>query len=98
MRVAKEIQRQIGEGALYMMGAKDLIGGDDYLTWKIGRNAKGVTHIKVTLDPTDTYTVEFIKVGRAPKFDVRTLAEHSMVYFDQLHKLIESETGFYLAL
>lgn len=93
-----KIRNQIGHPAFVMMGAKNLIGGDDYLTFKIGRNAKRVTHIRVTLDPTDTYKVEFIKVGRAPNFTTKTLAEFDGVYADMLHKMIEDNTGLYLSL
>ena len=98
MSVAATIQGQIGHGAFVMMGAKILIDEGNGLQWKIGKNAKRVTHIRVTLDPSDTYTVEFIKAGRAPRFEIKTLASHSLVYFDQLRGIIEAETGLYLSL
>lgn len=102
--VAKTIQQQIGGPAFVMMGAKNLMstgsGPDEAggLCWKIGRNAKGVTHVKVSLDGMDLYTVRFIKQHRAPSFEVETLAEDTGVYFDQLHKMIEAGTGMYLSL
>ena len=81
-----------------MMGAKNLLGSEDALQFKIGRNAKRVTHIRVTLDATDTYTVEFIRVGRAPMFKTTPVADFSGVYADQLHAIIEANTGLYLSL
>ena len=98
MRTANIIREQIGHKALYMMGAKNLVGDSRQLTWKVGRNSKRVRWVQVILDPSDTYTVRFLGGGRAPSFEVIERASHSMVYFDQLHAIIEKETGFYLSL
>lgn len=87
-----------------MMGAKNLsstgrgpteAGG---LVWKVMRNEKRVTHVKISLDFSDTYTVRFLKQKRAPSYEVVTLAEHEGVYVDMLHELISSETGLALSL
>lgn len=98
LNVANEISRQIGNRAFAMMGAKNLLGSEDSLQFKVGRNAKRVTHIRVTLDPSDTYRVEFIRVGRAPMFKTTPVADFDGVYADTLHALIESNTGLYLSL
>jgi hypothetical protein len=98
LAVANTIRDQIGGPAFVMMCAKNLVGDDRALTWKVGRNEKKVTHVRVTLEPTDTYKVEFIKVGRAPGFKVETLGTHEMIYADQLHPMIEAGTGMYLTL
>ena len=95
MEIAKEIRRQIGNRAFFMMGGKNLIASEDALTWKIGRNAKNVTHVTVTLDPSDTYTIKFQRVHG---LKVTDKGELSMVYADQLHALIEENTGLYLSL
>lgn len=95
MTIANEIRNQIGNHAFTMMGAKNLVGDEKSLTFKIGRNAKRVTHIRVTLDASDTYTVEFIKVR---EFEAKTLADFDGVYADMLHSLIEGNTGLYLSL
>lgn len=104
MSVAKTIAEQIGGPALYMIGAKNLtdtgsgpdeIGG---LVFKIMRNAKGVTHIKISLDATDTYKVRFIKQKRAPSYEVIDLEILEGVYFDMLRGVIASGTGLALNL
>jgi len=98
MSIATIIRDQIGGRAFYMMGARNLVDTGQGLRWQVDRNAKRITHVHVTLDPSDTYTVEFIRVGRAPKRRVETLASHSDIYCDQLHSVIEAETGMALSL
>ena len=34
--VAKEIHRQIGQRAFFMLGAMDIVAGEDFLEFKIG--------------------------------------------------------------
>jgi len=48
--VAQEIHRQIGQRASFMLGARNVVGGDDFLEFKIGKNPKRVSHIRITLD------------------------------------------------
>jgi len=96
MTVAKEIRNQIGKAAFFMIGAKNFVGDTKMLRFKIMRNAKKVTHVMITLDDSDTYTVEFIKVGNAPKFVTKTLDSISMVYADMLKSVIGSGTGLEL--
>lgn len=98
MTVAQTIAEQIGNRAFVMMGAKNILGGDDHLQFKIGQNGKGVTHVTVTLASDDTYTVKFTRVGRAPSYKITDLAEVSGVYVDSLKKTIEANTGLYLSL
>jgi hypothetical protein len=81
-----------------MLGAKNLMGDDNSLTFQIGRNAQGVTHIKVTLDPDDTYTMQFLRIGRAPRFEKKMLSEASNIYAEDLRRLIEQKTGMYTKL
>lgn len=92
-RVANTIREQIGPKSFYMMGAKNLTITGRGLTWKIGRNAKSVSHVSVTLRGDDTYTVKTIRC-RAGK--IKTLSEHEGIYVDMLHEIIESETGMCL--
>lgn len=95
MEVANTIIQRIGRRALYMIGAKDLVGGNNYLAFKVMRNAKGISGIRITLDASDTYTVEFLKFS---KCEVKTVSQFEGVYFDQLRDLIESETGLFTSL
>ena len=98
MTVANTITQQIGNRALTMLGAKDLMGDKDSLTFRIGRNAQGVTHIKVRLDPSDTYTMQFLRKGRAPRYEHKVVSEVDDVYAEDLRRIIELKTGMYTRL
>lgn len=95
--VASVIMDQVGHRAFVMMGASNYNAEPDHLTWKVGRNAKKVTHITVTLDPSDTYTVRFQRATKRGQH-IQLIDEVSMVYVDSLHSVIEAGTGFYLSL
>ena len=95
MKVAETIRQQLGNKALFMLGAKALCGGLDSLSFKIGRNDKGVTHIRIRLTPDDLYNVEFLRIRR---FEIETLASCDGIYADMLHSVIESETGLYTSM
>lgn len=58
-------------------------------------NGKSPNYIKITLDVSDTYTVEF---GRIRGFDYTVVQTDSDVYCDQLRPLIETTTGLYLSM
>lgn len=78
-----------------MLGAKNIAADERTLTFKIGKNAKGVTHVRVTLDPSDTYTLTFLRVrGTVSK----VVSEVEGVYFDGLHRVIEQGTELYTSL
>lgn len=98
LSVADTIRDQIGNRGLVMMGAKNLLGSEDGLQFKIGRNALRVTHVKITLEPSDTYSVEFIRVGRAPRFTVTEISRSELVFVDSLRAVLEAGTGMYLSL
>jgi len=92
---ARIIHRQIGHRAFAMMGARDILDCGETLQWKVGRNAKKITCVRVTLAPTDTYTVEFFR-GHGLK--MKKAAQFEGIYVDSLHALIESNTGLFLSL
>jgi hypothetical protein len=97
--IADTIRDQIGNRALWMIGARDLTGNTDGLHFRIMRNDRRVTHIDVTLDPDDTYTVRFLRVGR--RRGVATcdeLARYSDVYCDMLRSIINKGTGLAVSL
>jgi len=71
MDVANIIYNQLGGGRFVVMtGAKNFEGGDNYLRFNIGRNASKANTIKITLMPSDTYKVEFIKKGNVNISDI----------------------------
>lgn len=101
LTVANTILAQLGgRGRLEaMIGAKNFLGDAKSLQFRFAAPAKnGANSVRVQLDASDTYTVEFCKIGRAPDFNCTTINLFSFVYDDQLVPVIESETGLRLAL
>ncbi len=100
MTVANTIREQLGHKALFMLGAKNLAGGENYLTFKVGRGAKNangtITHIRIELTADDLYKMEFIwcRGTKAPK----TRAAHDGIYADMMHQIIRDETGMATSL
>ncbi len=92
LTVARTIAQQLGRETLVMLGARNLVGNENSLTFKIALNAKRVTHIKITLTPMDVYTVEFIRIRM---HNVTILETVENVYVDMLHEVIEKGTGLY---
>lgn len=93
-QIAATIQSQIGNKALYMMGAKNLATGGNDLSFRI-QGSKKINHIKIALKPDDTYSITFTKIK---KFDFVTVAEFDGIYADTMHGLIEKNTGLYLSI
>jgi len=94
-QVPEIIVQQLGNRTLQMLGARDLMGTEKSLTLKVGRNAKSVSHLRITLEPSDTYKVEAIRVR---KLTVKVLETREDVYCDSLHQVIETLTGMYTRL
>jgi hypothetical protein len=98
--VATTILAQLGgAGRLSaMIGAYNFMSDGPALIFKFRAQAsKGIKAIKVTLDPSDTYTVRFWRIGNRG-LNVQQVAEHSDVYADNLKTVIEYETGLRLSL
>ena len=97
LAVANEIIRQLGgAGRLSAMtGAKNFVGSDNSVHFRIGRNSKGVNVVRITLNAMDTYDVEY---GRIRKFDFKVLAKEDGIYNDMLRESFERNTGMYLSL
>jgi hypothetical protein len=99
MTVARTIAAQMGgtRRLSLMVGADNFIGSADSLTFAFKGSAKA-NRCKITLDPSDTYTVQILKIGRAPEFKCKTVFEGSDFYCDDLQLLFETKTGLYLSL
>jgi len=84
---------------MYMIGARNLLALDGLggLQFKVMKNARGVTHVRIELEPSDTYAVSFHKVTRRG-LETRELARFERVYADSLRRIFEAETGLYLSL
>jgi hypothetical protein len=100
MGVAETIREQLGNMALMMMGAKNLVKGEDekgqeYLAFRIGKNTKSINCIRITLNVLDLYDIEFAS-ARGSKYTVKNNANN--IFVDQMHSVIEDNTGMYLSL
>ncbi len=94
MLVANEIRNQLGGKALYMLGARNLAGDEKSLQFDI-RGSKRFNRIKIQLNSKDLYDITFYKIV---KFDIKDMKTVNDVYVDQLHNVIEKETGLYTQL
>jgi hypothetical protein len=103
MEVANEILRQLGgRQFLALTGARNLVGGDNSLSMQVSASAQvplknRCTHVRITLDSSDTYTVEFMKFSRKT-LEFTECSKHEMVYCDGLQDLFEAQTGLYVTL
>ena len=93
MQVAQTILEQLG-GRMFgvMTGAKNFVGSQDSLSFRLPSNfAKdGINAVRVTLDPSDTYTVRFMKIRGVKVIEV---AVRGMVYCDTLQSTFKAVTG-----
>ena len=89
--IAQNIIRQLGNGTLFMLGFKKgtMLHSDDSLSFRI-RASRTVNYIKITLDPSDTYSIEF---GRVHGYNYKIVSTVDGIYCDQLHGAIERATG-----
>jgi hypothetical protein len=103
--IADTIYQQLGGRRFSLMtGAKNFVAHDRALSFQIGRNKlPGVNRVLITLDPSDTYTVEFQKVS-LPRVNsagvfvegqtiVKTKSED--IYCDMLQECFTNNTGLY---
>lgn len=93
--ITQAIVQQIGRHALTMLGAKDLIATERSVRFRIGANAKRISHVEVRLEPSDLYTVSFT---RQRGLSVEHVSEQSNVFCDSLLVVIEQHTGLYTRL
>lgn len=96
LQVANTIRQQLGNKFVVMTGANTFVGSDVSLQFRIGRNAKSVNVVAVTLDrTTDTYEVFFYSV-RGTKCTEK--ANACGVYADALARTIGDTLGMAVSL
>ena len=79
-----------------MVGAKDFGIGSDGLHFKIGRNAKSISHVVIDLDRgKDLYDIKFLRV-RAGK--IKVVKKLKGIYADQLGEIFKRYTGMNVRL
>ena len=94
--IAETILRQLGGNRfIAMTGASSFSYGDRCLTFRIGKNEKKVKAVRITLEPSDTYRMEFMAIRN---LEVKTLSEKVGVYCDMLQEIFTNETGLYTKL
>lgn len=99
LTVAQTILQQLGGGRFSAMtGAKDFLGSEaeKSLTFRLPSNfaTNGINRVKITLDWTDTYTVEAMKItkGRAG-LKMTAIETRKLVYSDDLQRVFTEMTG-----
>lgn len=96
MNVAQIILSQLGGGRFVAMtGARNFLGREDGLSFKIGRNAGRISHVRVTLTPADDYTVEFLRVHGST---IKTVSKCDGIYCDNLAEVVSDATGLAVRL
>lgn len=98
LEVAETILAQLGgAGRLaVMLGAHGFIGDEKSLAFRFKcRGVDGSNAFRVVLDPSDTYTIEFLSL-RGSKRTVRATREN--VYAEDLRPIFEAQTGLRLSL
>lgn len=102
--VARTILAQLGGTSrlIAMTGAKHILFDTDLVCFKF-KGSRKVNHCKITLDASDTYTVEFglfkkhrSSDGKRRNYAVK--ASFSGVYADSLVSVFEGTTGLALSL
>ena len=79
-----------------MVNMKNVVRSDDgqWVSFKFS-NRSGHNFVKVKLNDSDLYDVQF---GRIVRYELRNVSEHSMIQGAALRELFERETGLYLSL
>lgn len=93
MSVAKEILHQLGGNKFVAMtGAKQFVGSDNSLTFKLPSNfaKNGINCVKITLTVMDDYIVEYLHIWAGK---VTLVAYSAGVYFDTLQNDFTDNTG-----
>jgi hypothetical protein len=99
-KIAHTIFSQLGGHKFAVMtGARNMVALDSGLQFQLsgggGYTKNGINFVTVILDPSDTYTIRFQRL-RMP--NLKTVAEYSDIYADQLRPIFETETGLRTSL
>lgn len=105
MSVAEEILRQLGgRQFIAMTGAKNFLKDEknNWMSFRIGRNASKTNYIKITLTPDDLYTMEFMRIT-SPRLNKKTwtysegkttlIKKYDGLWCDQLQEMFTEVTG-----
>lgn len=91
MTVAKTILQQLGGNKFIVMtGAKDFVGGADYLAFRLPKAKGGINKVRIKLNANDLYDVEY---GRIRKLEYKVIATDEGIYEDMLQECFTKATG-----
>jgi len=92
------LQQLGGDKFIAMTGAKDFIGGSEFLGFKIPKNMSSANRVTIKYFPArDLYEVDFIKSSRNG-LDTKIIKTYDNVYADQLREIFTSFTGMETSL
>jgi fumarate hydratase class II len=105
MSVAAIILQQLG-GAGRL---KAMIGATDFCSFKDGNTlafkfkmCPKANYIKISLEASDTYAIEFVKIGRLSKktwdIPMKVTGQFSGIYAEDLKRVISDFTGLALSI
>ena len=98
LQVAQTIIAQMGgTRRLSLMVGASLFAGDDTSAMFSFKGSRKMNKCRVTLDASDTYTVEFFKFSPSKLNIAPVVEEISGVYAEMLVDIFESRTGLYLS-
>ena len=85
---AQETLRKIGGNRfIAMTGANNFVKGRNYIQFKVPKAKNKIKYVKITLNPMDTYDIEFqTRTGKLVK-------RVDGVYDDQLQDIFTENTG-----
>jgi len=94
--VAKEIYKQLGGRKFSVMtGAKNLSSTENSLSFRIPRSKNSINYVKITLNSTDLYDVEY---GKIYGYNYTIIKTENNIYDDMLVKSFEQNTGLHTKL
>ena len=98
MTTAQTILEQLGGNRfIAMTGASLFLNTGNGLAFKIGRGAiNKANKVRITLNDSDLYTVEFFSIRGIDIFNPRGMVEN--VYADKLREVFTTHTGMDTAL
>jgi hypothetical protein len=96
LTVANTILQQLGGPRFTAMtGAKNYVGGERSLSFRLPKANRGINGVYITSEPSDTYKIEFIRVQKTERKVVETCED---VYCDSLQEVFTRVTGLYTRL
>jgi hypothetical protein len=92
LTVSQTILAQLGgESFVVTSGATGLVAGPDSLAFKLSRNPKRVTHVRVTVTHDGLYDMTFFTIGKGPR-------SYDGIHREMLQEVFGANTGLVSAL